>query len=107
MLAALPSDSEPGTKIYISVPAASAPFPALVAVKAESIVGNTVCGIKVSSSTALKVNTQVTTDKLEFYTGTHLSIYRLSNGVRMQRSALSVTPLSVLSVSADITIAVK
>jgi hypothetical protein len=55
LLAALPTDAEPGTKIYISVPAASSPFPPLVAVKAESIVGNTVGGIKVSSSTALKV----------------------------------------------------
>ena len=44
-----------GTKIYISVPAASSAFPPLVAVKAESIVNGTVGGIRVSSSTALKV----------------------------------------------------
>eukprot|EP00615_Pteridomonas_danica_P002069 CAMPEP_0114346022 /NCGR_PEP_ID=MMETSP0101-20121206/12735_1 /TAXON_ID=38822 ORGANISM="Pteridomonas danica, Strain PT" /NCGR_SAMPLE_ID=MMETSP0101 /ASSEMBLY_ACC=CAM_ASM_000211 /LENGTH=106 /DNA_ID=CAMNT_0001482417 /DNA_START=25 /DNA_END=342 /DNA_ORIENTATION=- len=55
LLAALPSDAQPETKIFLSVPAASSVFPPLVAVKAESIVGDTVGGIKVSSSTALKV----------------------------------------------------
>ena len=53
--APLPSEAAPGTKIFISVPAASSEFPPLVAVKAESVVNGTVGGIKTKTSTALKV----------------------------------------------------
>jgi hypothetical protein len=57
LLAALPTKAQPGTKIFLSVPAASSAFPPLTAVKYEAIVGGTVGGIKASSSTALKVVT--------------------------------------------------
>jgi len=55
LVSALPHDAAVGTKIYVSVPAASRPFPPLVAVKAEAIVGSTIGGIPAYSSTALKV----------------------------------------------------
>lgn len=54
LVASLPADAEPKTKIVISVPASSVPFPVPVAVRGEALVGGKIGGIPFSTHTSMK-----------------------------------------------------